>query len=315
MTARRATTARPTSEKVNRRLAHPENGGSTCGLGETVGRLQALIGAESISEDYVRLRIDVITAQGAVRTALAERKLPDLASPTDGRGPGPHLGAGSIRWDSALLASLFDDLCAAVAKRGRPADGLAGIRTAAQKDPVLLEELAEACAFGSAEDRTAALSKQAGTPHDVLAFVGRTLASPFVAEAAHQLRNQPNTSSEAPGTSGHCPMCGSTPALAWLKRDGGQRVLYCALCEQRWPFARLQCPFCGNRDQHALGFLAIAGDEVHSAETCGKCRRYIKTVDEDKLAAGEEVIALVEDAATLHLDLVAERDGYARGRF
>jgi bacterioferritin-associated ferredoxin len=295
---------------VNLRLAPPENSGPTCGLGETVARLQALIGVESISADYVRLRIGLLKAQAAVRSALAGRDRAGFASPEHAPGPGPHLGPGSIRWDTALLASMFDDLCAAVAESGRAADGLAGIRSAVRDQAVRLEELAEACAFGPEEDRLPALAEQAGIPRDVLDFIGRTLASPFVAEAAHRLRDQLNTSAEPPGPSGRCPMCGSAPALAWLERDGGQRILYCALCEQRWPFARLQCPFCGNRDQHTLGFLAIAGDEVHSAETCGKCRRYIKTVDEDKLAAGEEVIPLVEDAATLHLDLVAERDGY-----
>ena len=214
------------------------------------------------------------------------------------------MGAGSIRWDRVLLASLFGELCAAVARSGGPADGLAGIRSLVEADAVVLEVLAERCAFGPQEEVTA-LAEQAGTPLDALAFIGRTLASPFVAEAARRLRGRTNTGSGAPSAVGHCPMCGSAPALAWLRRESGQRVLYCALCEETWSFPRLQCPFCGNRDQHALGFLGITGDEVRSVETCGNCRRYIKTVDEDKLAADEEVMPLVEDAATLYLDLVA----------
>ncbi len=297
---------------MNLRLVSPEDNGPTCGLDETVRRLQALIGVEFISADYVRLRIDLLKAQGAVRAALAERELPDLASLTDGQGLGPHLGAGSIRWDSALLASLFDDLCAAVAESGQSAGGLAGIRSAVREQAVSLEELAETAAFGPKEGQIAALAEQTGTPRDVLAFIGRTLAAPFVIEAAERLRGDRAAGPEAGDSSGHCPMCGSAPALARLRRDDGRRILHCALCGQNWSFARLQCPFCGNRDQHTLGFLATTGDEVHSAETCGRCRRYIKTVDEDKLAAGEEVIPLVEDAATLHLDLVAERDGYVR---
>jgi formate dehydrogenase maturation protein FdhE len=47
-------------------------------------------------------------------------------------------------------------------------------------------------------------------------------------------------------------------------------------------------------------------------ETCESCRGYIKTVDERKLPAGETIIPVVEESATLHLDLLAEREGYIR---
>jgi formate dehydrogenase accessory protein FdhE len=297
---------------VNLRLASSEDSGPTYGLAETVGRLQALIGVESISADYVRLCIAVTTAQATARGALAECDLVDLVSPARGPKSGPLLQVGAIRWNTGVLASLLDDLCAALATSERAGDALGRLRSACDENVALLAELAETAAFRPKESHMAALAEQTDTPPEVLALIGRMLAAPFVVEAAERFRCSGAGGPGAGDSSGHCPMCGSAPAIAWLRRDGGQRVLYCSLCEQRWPFARLQCPFCGNRDQHTLGFLAIAGDEVHSAETCGKCRRYIKTVDEDKLAAGEEVIPLVEDAATLHMDLVAERDGYVR---
>ena len=47
-------------------------------------------------------------------------------------------------------------------------------------------------------------------------------------------------------------------------------------------------------------------------ETCEKCKRYIKVLDERRLALDEETIMLVADVATLHLDLLAEREGYKR---
>ncbi len=47
-------------------------------------------------------------------------------------------------------------------------------------------------------------------------------------------------------------------------------------------------------------------------EVCEKCKRYIKTVDEGKLSENEDVLPLVEDTATLYLDLIAQREGYAR---
>ena len=47
-------------------------------------------------------------------------------------------------------------------------------------------------------------------------------------------------------------------------------------------------------------------------ETCEGCKGYIKTVDERKLPEDETVLSVVEEAATLHLDLLAEREGYIR---
>jgi FdhE protein len=61
-----------------------------------------------------------------------------------------------------------------------------------------------------------------------------------------------------------------------------------------------------------LGILRLGDADVRWVETCERCKGYIKTVDERKLPEGELVFPVVEEAATLHLDLLAEREGYIR---
>jgi formate dehydrogenase maturation protein FdhE len=53
-------------------------------------------------------------------------------------------------------------------------------------------------------------------------------------------------------------------------------------------------------------------DDARWVETCEACHGYIKLVDERKLCEGERVLPVLEETATLELDLMAEREGYVR---
>ena len=66
------------------------------------------------------------------------------------------------------------------------------------------------------------------------------------------------------------------------------------------------------KDRESLGVLRLDDADPRWVETCERCKGYIKTVDERKLPEGETVFPVVEEAATLHLDLLAEREGYIR---
>lgn len=107
-------------------------------------------------------------------------------------------------------------------------------------------------------------------------------------------------------------MCGSLPSFARLRRKDGRRILHCGLCGRNWEFTRLACPCCGSADRDALNLLRLSEGDPRWIETCERCLGYIKTVDERKLPIGETIIPVVEETATLHLDLLAEREGYAR---
>lgn len=110
---------------------------------------------------------------------------------------------------------------------------------------------------------------------------------------------------------GHCPVCGGRPGMDELVGEEGKRYLSCSTCFFRWPYKRLKCPYCGNEDPAALTYFE-AGEEPTRVGVCRKCARYIKTRDSRKGRA--EVPLEVEDLATLHLDLLAGKEGFERGK-
>ncbi len=282
---------------------------SSCEPADLAERLEALIGREYISEDYVRCRIELLKAQTAVYDALARAACSPATGAADAE-EGPETAAvdpSDIPLDRALLARLFEDLSAAFQKNDRRSDDLARLATAIAKNSDLLEQLAGKAAFGSNKGFLASLSARLAVSVEALLFFGRVLGAPFVADAVRRLKQR---APAARKTSGCCPWCGSPPGLASLKREGGQRVLFCSVCGESWEFSRVECPFCG--DQAGLGTLTVGTDDPCSIETCGQCKGYLKTVDEGQLPRDEEVVPLVETTATVYLDLIAEKEGYAR---
>lgn len=98
--------------------------------------------------------------------------------------------------------------------------------------------------------------------------------------------------------------------MARLAGETGKRYLQCHLCRSEWLFRRIECPFCGNNDQDTLRFFYIEDDEVYRVEVCDQCKAYLKTVDTRNT---EKTRALfVEDPATIHLDIIAKREGFLR---
>jgi len=113
---------------------------------------------------------------------------------------------------------------------------------------------------------------------------------------------------EAGWAEGYCPICGKEPKIGEIREEEGRRFLFCTQCGFEWRFGRIKCPFCGNEEQQTLAYFTIEGDEKYRVDVCHECKRYIKIVDfrESK----EEANLDVEDIATLHLDMLANEEGY-----
>jgi len=110
---------------------------------------------------------------------------------------------------------------------------------------------------------------------------------------------------------GYCPVCGSRAGMAELSGDEGKRRLSCSACFFPWPYPRIQCPYCGNADPEALSYFT-AGDGPTRVGVCRKCSRYLKT--RDARLGNADVPLEAEDLATLHLDLLAGKEGFERGK-
>jgi FdhE protein len=106
---------------------------------------------------------------------------------------------------------------------------------------------------------------------------------------------------------GYCPVCGKEPKIGQIREEKG-RFLFCNQCGFEWHFPRIKCPFCGNEEQQSLSYFTVEGDERYRVDVCNECKRYIKIVDfrESKKDANMDV----EDIATLHLDILANEEGY-----
>lgn len=108
-----------------------------------------------------------------------------------------------------------------------------------------------------------------------------------------------------------CPLCGSRAGMAELAGEEGRRKLSCSACSFTWPFKRLSCVYCGCDDPDKLSYFS-AGDGVTRVDTCKGCSRYIKTRDSRK--AGSDAPLEIEDLLTIHLDLLAAKEGFERGK-
>ena len=150
----------------------------------------------------------------------------------------------------------------------------------------------------------AVMAGQVGLEPQGLLFLGKTALRPSFS-ALRRLTEK--MIDEKAWEQGYCPLCGFQPDMACFTK-AGKRRLHCELCGTCWTFARIGCPFCHNRDPESLGFFEAEGEEGLRVYVCKVCRRYVKTVDSrvfEKVAPLE-----LESLATLHLDLIANQNGY-----
>ena len=110
---------------------------------------------------------------------------------------------------------------------------------------------------------------------------------------------------------GYCPICGKTPPIAAIPEGKWSRHLFCVYCGTEWPFPFLMCPFCGNEEEEGVTYLYVENEKQYRLEVCKACQKYLKAVDIECI--GTPVPLDVENIATLHLDILAQREGYGRG--
>ena len=157
------------------------------------------------------------------------------------------------------------------------------------------------------DDYITALSKKLGVKEDVLLFLARNSVKPIFEAYAKELGNYVD---QERWWKGYCPICGSEPFMAEFKEEGA-RFLVCSSCSYEWRFNRLKCPFCENEEHEKLRYFYTEKEgRAYRTDVCEKCKRYIKTIDTNEL--GEDVIPLLEDIGTLHLDILAQKEGYTK---
>lgn len=114
-----------------------------------------------------------------------------------------------------------------------------------------------------------------------------------------------------PWEKGYCPICGKPPSIAAIPEGKESKHLFCVFCGTEWPFSLVMCPFCENKEEEGITYFYVAHEKQYRIEVCKACQKYLKAVDIGFI--GTPVPLDVENIATLHLDILAQREGYARG--
>jgi FdhE protein len=88
-------------------------------------------------------------------------------------------------------------------------------------------------------------------------------------------------------------------------------MLVCQLCFTEWDVPRVQCPACQEQKFDSLPVYTADAFAHVRVEACDACKTYLKTIDltKDGLA-----VAIVDDLASVPLDLWAREQGYERRR-
>lgn len=112
-------------------------------------------------------------------------------------------------------------------------------------------------------------------------------------------------------TSGRCPLCGGPPQVSVLREEGhgAARSMLCSRCETEWRYQRARCVACGEETSDRLVYLHATDWPHVRVAACRSCGRYIKEVD---LTRDGLAVPVVDELATLPLDLVATEEGYRK---
>lgn len=232
----------------------------------------------------------------------------------------PVLKREDFRIDVSSASRLFEELCNSLKSEDRKlGDEIRKIESSLQKREDKAWNIEEILQSALTDGRRIAdLSEELSLDGDILLALATASLKPSIEIVAASVRS---LLEDVPWSGHCCPVCGSSQAISELRKpehnddamvgsEGAERILHCSFCESEWRVARLGCTFCGNSDTESLRYLYIEGTEAYRIDVCEKCNRYIKTVDSESIS--HEIVPAVEDIATLHLDIIAEEEGYRR---
>jgi FdhE protein len=225
----------------------------------------------------------------------------------------PLIDKKEIKLDMDSAATLFKNMCRALQRKKEEKIAVEAkkISQALRKKEIDLQELFKKLVEGDKEYLDS-VSGKTGLNKWLLTFLAENSINPLLEAYAEKLKGYVAQES---WLRSFCPVCGSAPVSGELKNvegvEGGVRFLVCSSCSFKWRFKRLTCPFCGNNDHKKLRYFNTEADgKAYRVDVCEECKKYIKTIDTGAL--GEGAIPLVEDMATLHLDIIAQKEGYKK---
>lgn len=107
---------------------------------------------------------------------------------------------------------------------------------------------------------------------------------------------------------GRCPVCSAKPSLSLLEKEA-QRKYFCSFCGTSGTYKRIGCPACLTEDPRDITIITLEGEDGMRADTCEKCRSYVKTFD-GSVTEGNSMDLL--DIMSIPLDIVVQEKGFKR---
>ncbi len=150
------------------------------------------------------------------------------------------------------------------------------------------------------------LETELGAEGSLLFFFLVQSLKPVLETLAEQWRS---TLKEFSWDKGFCPFCGAAAGMGEI-REEGRRFLHCSLCSTEWEYPRMKCPYCQNEDQGQHTYFQVEKEIESRVDICLACRHYLKTIDSREMNGPLDFE--VEDYLTLHLDHLAQEEGYLR---
>lgn len=158
--------------------------------------------------------------------------------------------------------------------------------------------------------------REAWDADEMQRFILEALLQPFAEVVASSPASpSPSGTFGTPGTPGTlaCPVCSGTPVVALLREQGhgARRSLVCGFCLTEWPALRLVCVACGESTFESLPNFRSEEFPTARIDVCESCKTYLKTID---LTRDGDASPIVDDLASIPLDLWARDSGYRRNR-
>jgi len=216
----------------------------------------------------------------------------------------PLLKFDDLSIDWSLLQKIFEDVNGLVTSNSEALGQASETPKDSSSSPTFLREASEAWFEGA---QLASWTAVSGVSEVLLEAVLHAALRPFLISYCEALLGSVN---QEQWRRGYCPICGGNPDFAFLEKERGGRWLLCSRCDAEWVFQRLECPYCGTRNQDALAFFTD-DKGLYRLYVCEQCRTYLKAIDL-RCAEGEVFLPL-ERVMTLDLDKQGQEKGYSPG--
>lgn len=219
----------------------------------------------------------------------------------------PLVDKKELQLDRTSARRLFDRLCEQLRKKEKTSGDIERITQALEKEEFDMDELFDK-ALAEDFEYFNRISDKLNVAKGILFFLADNSLQPIFEVHAEKLKGHVD---QTRWWRAYCPICGSKPVMAELVGQERKKFLVCSRCGYEWRFKRTQCPFCENEERKGFKYFFTENEgRVYRVETCQKCKKYIKTVDTQELDG--KCIPAVEDIGTLHLDVIAQKEGYER---